>query len=109
MKRCRMTRAEIIRNAGEYADELRQTGKPEDLALAETITQKIQSLRPVESAQEERLRKARDKIAKKRQQRTAAEKARAEQIKEIIRQRKAAEAEEQRRQEEARKNRGWSR
>lgn len=42
-------------------------------------------------------------------------KARAEQIKEIIRQRKAAEAEaarqaeEQRRQEEARKNRGWSR
>lgn len=115
MQRCRMTRAEIIRNAGEYAEELRQTGKPEDLALADAISRKIQALRPVESAQEERLRKAKDKIAKKRQQRTAAEKARAEQIKEIIRQRKAAEAEaarqaeEQRRQEEARKNRGWSR
>lgn len=115
MQRCRMTRAEIIRNAGEYAEELRQTGKPEDLALADAISRKIQALRPVESAQEERLRKARDKIRKKRQQRTAAEKARAEQIKEIIRQRKAAEAEaarqaeEQRRQEEARKNRGWSR
>ena len=115
MQRCRMTRAEIIRNAGEYAEELRQTGKPEDLALADAISRKIQALRPVESAQEERLRKAKDKIAKKRQQRTAAEKARAEQIKEIIRQRKAVEAEaarqaeEQRRQEEARKNRGWSR
>ena len=91
MKRCRMTRAEIIRNAGEYADELRQTGKPEDLALAETITQKIQSLRPVESAQEERLRKARDKIRGKRQKRTEAERAKAEAQKEAIRKRKAAE------------------
>ena len=115
MKKVRMTRTEILKNAADYIEELRQTGKPEDLTLADAISRKIQALRPVESAQEERLRKARDKIRRKRQQRTAAEKARAEQIKEIIRQRKAAEAEaarqaeEQRRQEEARKNRGWSR
>lgn len=62
-----------------------------DLSLAATIEKKISEMPPVESAQEERLRKARDKIRRKKQQRTDAEKARAEQIKEAIRQRKAAE------------------
>ena len=110
-----MTRTEILKNAADYIEELRQTGKPEDLTLAASIEKKISEMPPVESAQEVRLRKAKEKIARKRQQRTAAEKTRAEQIKEAIRQRKAAEAEaarqaeEQRRQEEARKNRGWSR
>lgn len=91
MKRCRMTRQEIIKNATEYVEELRQTGKAGDLALAATIEKKISEMPPVESAQEERLRKARAKIARKKQQRTDDEKARAEQIKEAIRQRKAAE------------------
>jgi len=91
LRRCRMTRQEIIKNATEYVEELRQTGKAGDLALAATIEKKISEMPPVESAQEERLRKARAKIARKKQQRTDAEKARAEQIKETIRQRKAAE------------------
>ena len=91
MKRCRMTRQEIRKNAAEYVEELRQTGKSEDLALAVAIEKKISEMPPVESAQEERLRKAKSKIARKKQQRTEAEKARAERIKETIRQRKAAE------------------
>ena len=91
MKRCRMTRQEIRKNAAEYVEELRQTGKSEDLALAVAIEKKISEMPPVESAQEERLRKAKSKIARKKQQRTEAEKARAERIKEAIRQRKAAE------------------
>ena len=91
LRRCRMTRQEIIKNATEYVEELRQTGKAGDLALAATIEKKISEMPPVESAQEERLRKARAKIARKKQQRTEAEKARAERIKEAIRQRKAAE------------------
>lgn len=91
LRRCRMTRQEIIKNATEYVEELRQTGKAGDLALAATIENKISEMPPVESAQEERLRKARAKIARKKQQRTDDEKARAEQIKETIRQRKAAE------------------
>ncbi len=90
MKRCRMTRTEILKNAAEYVEELRQTGKPEDLALAATIEKKISEMPPVESAQEVILRKAKEKMARK-QQRTAAEKAKAERIKEAIRQRKAAE------------------
>ena len=91
LRRCRMTRQEIIKNATEYVEELRQTGKSEDLALAVAIEKKISEMPPVESAQEERLRKAKSKIARKKQQRTEAEKARAERIKEAIRQRKAAE------------------
>ena len=91
MKKVRMTRTEILKNAAEYVKELRQTGKPEDLTLAAAIEKKISEMPPVESAQEVRLRKAKEKIARKRQQRTAAEKTRAEQIKEAIRQRKAAE------------------
>jgi len=91
MKRCRMTRQEIRKNAAEYVEELWQTGKSEDLALAVAIEKKISEMPPVESAQEERLRKARDKIRRKKQQRTEDEKARAERIKEAIRQRKAAE------------------
>ena len=103
----RMTRQEIIKNATEYVEELRQTGKSEDLALAVAIEKKISEMPPVESAQEERLRKAKSKIARKKQQRTEAEKARAERIKETIRQRKAAEkaaaeAEAARQAEEAR-------
>lgn len=91
MKKVRMTRTEILKNAADYIEELRQTGKPEDLTLAASIEKKISEMPPVESAQEVRLRKAKEKIARKRQQRTAAEKTRAEQIKEAIRQRKAAE------------------
>ena len=91
MKKVRMTRTEILKNAAEYVEELRRTGKPEDLTLAASIEKKIREMPPVESAQEERLRKAKAKIARKKQQRTEAEKARAERIKEAIRQRKAAE------------------
>lgn len=91
MKKVRMTRTEILKNAADYIEELRQTGKPEDLTLAASIEKKISEMPPVESAQEVRLRKAKEKIARKRQQRTAAEKTRAEQIQEAIRQRKAAE------------------
>lgn len=105
MKRCRMTRKEIYVNATAYIKELLASGKEEDLTLAKAIYQKIKDLPPVESAQEERLRRARAKIARKKQQRTEAEKARAERIKEAIRQRKAAEkaaAEAARKAEEAR-------
>ena len=86
MKKVRMTRTEILKNAAEYVKELRQTGKPEDLTLAAAIEKKISEMPPVESAQEVRLRKAKEKMARKRRQRTEAER-----IKEAIRQRKAAE------------------
>ena len=91
MKKVRMTRTEILKNAAEYVEELRQTGKPEDLTLAASIEKKISEMPPVESAQEVRLRKAKEKIRRKKQQRTEEERARAERIKEAIRQRKAAE------------------
>ena len=102
MKKVRMTRTEILKNAAEYVKELRQTGKPEDLTLAAAIEKKISEMPPVESAQEVRLRKAKEKMARKRRQRTEAER-----IKEAIRQRKAAEkaaaeAEAARQAEEAR-------
>ena len=107
MKKVRMTRTEILKNAAEYVEELRQTGKPEDLTLAASIEKKISEMPPVESAQEVRLRKAKEKIRRKKQQRTEEERARAERIKEAIRQRKAAEkaaaeAEAARQAEEAR-------
>lgn len=93
MKKARATRTEIRRNASDYIKELRDSGSPDDIKLAELIAEKMNNLPPVESAQEERLRKARDKIRRKRQKRTAAEKARAEAIKEAIRRRKKAEQE----------------
>ena len=93
MKKARATRTEIRRNASDYIKELRDSGSPDDIKLAELIAEKMNNLPPVESAQEERLRKARDKIRGKRQKRTAAEKARAEAIKEAIRRRKKAEHE----------------
>ena len=91
MKRCRMTRKEIYVNATAYITELQASGKEADLTLAKAIYLKITDLPPVESAQERHLRKIKEKIRRKKQQRSAAEKARAEQIKELIRQRKAAE------------------
>ena len=91
MKKARATRTEIRRNASDYIKELRDSGSPDDIKLAELIAEKMNNLPPVESAQEERLRKARDKIRGKRQKRTAAEKAKAEAQKEAIRKRKAAE------------------
>ena len=91
MKRCRMTRKEIYVNATAYIQELQASGKEADLTLAKAIYQKIKDLPPVESAQERHLRKIKEKIRRKKQQAYEAEKARAEQIKELIRQRKAAE------------------
>ena len=93
MKKARATRTEIRRNASDYIKELRDSGSPDDIKLAELIAEKMNNLPPVESAQEERLRKARDKIRRNRQRRTAAEKARAEAIQEAIRRRKKAEQE----------------
>ncbi|MBQ1873197.1 MAG: relaxase/mobilization nuclease domain-containing protein [Succinivibrionaceae bacterium] len=93
MKKARATRVEIRQNAADYVKELRDSGNPDDIKLAELIAEKMNNLPPVESAQEERLRKARDKIRRKRQKRTAAEKARAEAAKEAIRRRKKAEQE----------------
>lgn len=94
MKKVRATREEIRQNAADYIKELRESGNPDDIKLAELIEEKMSRLPPVESAQERHLRKLREKIRRKKQrQRSAAEKARAEAVREAIRRRKKAEKE----------------
>ena len=83
----------FLQNAAEFVKELRESGNPDDIKLADLIAKKINNLPPVESAQEEHLRKIRDRIRRKKRQRSAAERARAEAIKEAIRRRKKAEKE----------------
>lgn len=97
MKKARATRAEIRRNASDYIKELRDSGSPDDIKLAELIAEKMNNLPPPEPAQECQLSRARDRIRRKRLKRTAAGKARAEAIKEAIRRRKKAEQEGEKR------------
>ena len=97
MKKASATRTEIRRNASDYIKELRDSGSPDDIKLAELIAEKMNNLPPPEPAQECQLSRARDRIRRKRLKRTAAGKARAEAIKEAIRRRKKAEQEGEKR------------
>lgn len=80
-EKAKKTRNNVLKNAQKFVDELRKTGKEDDLKLASDLCRYMNNLPPLETSQEELLRKL------KAYDRT--QKAKGYDIKEKIRQRKS--------------------